>query len=107
MSYPLVMLLILYSRNPLEKRMMTPFKDIASGYDCYDHIRHFVCLASHSSIENDVCIEGYLKKCAEEEKESSAMLRTNNAPEERKKIMEKKKAKTQGYKLAKHKGKRN
>jgi PAS domain S-box-containing protein len=78
-TYPLVALIIIFHPDPLEKKLMTPFKDLASGYDCYDHIRYFVYLASHNTIENRVCLEGYIKKCSEEKNEDASLLRYNQS----------------------------
>jgi len=75
MTYPVIILFILYAKSPIEKKMMTPFKDLPNGYDCYDHIRHFICLSSHNNIENEVCIEGYLQKYKEQEKENPGLLK--------------------------------
>ncbi|MDR3548611.1 MAG: hypothetical protein P4M11_10180 [Candidatus Pacebacteria bacterium] len=78
-TYPLVALIIVFSPNPLEKKLMTQFKDLANGYDCFDHIRYFVYLASHDSIESRVSLEGYIKKYNEEEQDGSSLLRYNQS----------------------------
>jgi len=79
MSYPLIALVIIFSPNPLEKRLMTQFKDLANGYDCFDHIRYFVYLSSHDTIESRISLEGYIKKYNEEEQDGSSLLRYNQS----------------------------
>jgi hypothetical protein len=79
MTYPLVVLVIVFSPNPLEKKLMTQFKDLANGYDCFNHIRYFVYLSSHDTIESRVSLEGYIKKYNEEEQDGSSLLRYNQS----------------------------
>ncbi len=77
MSLPLVIITVYTLRNPLEAKLMTQFKDLANGNDCYDHIRYFIYLASSENMNDKVCLEGYINKYKEEEKDNSTLLRYN------------------------------
>lgn len=79
LTYPLIVVIVLFNSNPLEKKLMTQFKNLGSGYDCYDHIRYFVHLASHDTVENRISLEGYINKYNEEEKEDTSLLRFNQS----------------------------
>lgn len=76
-TYPLICLIVFFTPNPLQAKLMTPFKDLANGYDCFNHIRFFVFLASHDTTKNRIALEGYIKKQYEEEPDSSSLLKYN------------------------------
>eukprot|EP01022_Parablepharisma_sp_SALTPOND_P003903 TRINITY_DN1163_c0_g1_i1.p1 TRINITY_DN1163_c0_g1~~TRINITY_DN1163_c0_g1_i1.p1 ORF type:complete len:1381 (+),score=178.37 TRINITY_DN1163_c0_g1_i1:1779-5921(+) len=75
MTYPLVLVIVYFSQNPLEKKLLTPFKDLPDGPSCCDHIRYLLQLGALQDTKQKVSLEGYLNKFNEFEGESESLLK--------------------------------
>lgn len=66
-AYPLVVLAVVCSPNPFEKRLMTRLSALRNAGECFELIRCYVCLVESESFKSKVVLRGYFKKFNEDE----------------------------------------